>query len=125
MILDTNAISALADGDEMLDARIANVAIPSVPAIALGEFRFGISSSRRREAYESWLEKNLPDYHILPVDEHTASVYAELRRELKALGRPIPENDLWIAALARQHRLAVVTRDHHFAALPEIEMVTW
>lgn len=51
---------------------------------------------------------------ILPVDEATAKAYSEVRDELRQKGRPIPENDIWIAALARQHGQPVVSRDGHF-----------
>jgi predicted nucleic acid-binding protein len=59
------------------------------------------------------------------VIEKTARVYAQLRQELKALGRPIPENDLWICALAREHRLPVLSRDRHFSLVPRLEVRSW
>ena len=55
----------------------------------------------------------------------TVRGYAELRRELKTAGAPIPSNDTWIAALAREHRLPVVTRDVHFQAIPNQKLATW
>ena len=125
MMLDTNALSALADGDETLGARLAEVQFPAIPVIALGGFRYGIRSSRHQAVYEAWLEENLTHFEILPITEKTARIYAELRQELKALGRPIPENDLWISALARQHRLPVLTRDRHFSIVPKVEVTSW
>jgi predicted nucleic acid-binding protein len=125
MILDTNALSALADGDEALDARLADTPVLSVPVIALGEYRYGIQASRHRSAYEGWLEENLPHFELLPVTEMTARVYARLRQELKTLGRPIPENDLWIAALAREHRRPLLSRDRHFSGVPHLEVRSW
>ncbi len=125
MILDTNALSALADGDEALDTQLADTPVLSVPVIALGEYRYGIQQSRHRSAYEGWLEENLPRFELLPVIEKTARVYAQLRQELKALGRPIPENDLWICALARDHRLPVLSRDRHFSLVPRLEVRSW
>ena len=124
MILDTNALSALADGDESLAARLADTPPQAIPVIVLGEFRYGVRGSRHRARYEAWLADNLPGFDVLPVDSATASVYAELRHELKSLGRPIPENDIWIAALSRQYRLPVLSRDHHFSLVPRIVHLT-
>ena len=125
MILDTNALSALVDGDEALDSQLADAPVLSVPVIALGEYRYGIRTSRHQSAYEAWLEENLPHFELLPVVEKTTRIYAQLRQELKTLGRPIPENDLWICALAREHRLPVLSRDRHFSLIPNLEVKTW
>jgi tRNA(fMet)-specific endonuclease VapC len=125
VILDTNALSALADGDGALAEKIGGVATLAVPVVVLGEYRYGILGSRHRAAYEGWLHDHLQLFDVLPVEEASAEIYARLRHELKKLGRPIPENDLWIAALSRQHRLAVVSRDRHFAAVPGLQLVSW
>ena len=125
MILDTNALSALADGDEKLADRLDEDPLPAVPVIVLGEYRYGIRDSRHRAAYESWLNENLPGFAVLSIDAATAVAYAELRHELKALGKAIPENDIWIAALARQHRLPVLSRDQHFSFVPKLQHLDW
>ena len=125
MILDTNALSALADGDEKLADRLDEDPLPAVPVIVLGEYRYGIRNSRHRAAYESWLNENLPGFAVLSIDAATAVAYAELRHELKALGKAIPENDIWIAALARQHRLPVLSRDQHFSFVPKLQHLDW
>jgi tRNA(fMet)-specific endonuclease VapC len=125
VILDTNALSALVEGDEALDSRLADVQFPAIPVIVLGEYRYGIRSSRHQAAHEAWLGQNLIHFDILPIVEKTTRVYAELRQELKTLGRPIPENDLWISALARQHRLPVVSRDRHFSLVPKLDVTSW
>jgi tRNA(fMet)-specific endonuclease VapC len=125
VILDTNALSALVEGDEALAVRLAEVQFPAIPVIVLGEYRYGIRSSRHQATLEAWLEQNLIHFDILPIVERTTRTYAELRQELKTLGRPIPGNDLWIAALARQHRLAVVSRDRHFSLVPKLAVESW
>jgi tRNA(fMet)-specific endonuclease VapC len=73
-----------------------------LPVIALGEYRYGIRQSRHRARYERWLNELLATCRVLSVDESTAAAYAVIRGELKRVGGPIPGNDLWIAALARQ-----------------------
>ena len=125
MILDTNALSALAEGDEALRNRLEGIQLPSIPAVVLGEYRFGIRGSRHRADYEAWLAANLGEYEILAVTADTASVYADLRHELKGMGRPIPENDLWICALAREHGMPVVSRDRHFGFVPGLRVESW
>ena len=64
-------------------------------------------------------------FHVLPVTEETADLYATIRVELKATGSPIPANDAWIAALARQHRLPIVSQDAHFDRVKNIDRVGW
>lgn len=125
MMLDTNALSALADGDTALAAVLAETVRLAVPVIALGEYRFGIRGSRHRRAYERWLEAHLALFTVLEVDEATTASYAEVRALLKERGHPIPENDVWIAALARQHEQPVVSRDRHFAVVPGLKLVAW
>ena len=125
MILDTNALSAMADGDAKLDPVLRTAAEIAVPVIVLGEYRYGIRQSRDRAQYERWLAKMIPSGRLLVVDEGTAAEYAEVRAELKRNGRPIPANDLWIAALARQHSLPLISRDAHFDFVPGLERVSW
>lgn len=125
MILDTNALSAAADGDEALEAIFREAMTIAVPVIVLGEYRYGIRQSRERARYEAWLTESLASYRVLGVDEETATHYAAIRGELKRKGRPIPANDLWIAALARQHALPLVTRDQHFEFVSGLKRVDW
>ncbi|HXB72743.1 MAG TPA: type II toxin-antitoxin system VapC family toxin [Candidatus Acidoferrales bacterium] len=132
MILDTNGLSAIADGDLTLEPLLHRAAEIAVPVIVLGEFRYGIKQSRNRAQYEGWLAETIPLYRVLVVDEATAEKYAEVRDELKRIGRPIPANDLWIAALVRQHMLPLrqhmlplLSRDQHFDFVPRLKRVTW
>lgn len=125
MILDTNALSAFVDGDRRLGEVLRRQARVAIPAIVLGEFRYGIAESRHRTAYEKWLESELPHFEVLAVTDETAVAYAALRVALKRSGRPIPANDAWIAALALQHRLPVLSRDRHFAAVRDLELTSW
>ena len=68
---------------------------------------------------------SLPDFEVLPVTEDTAAAYAVLRVALGRSGRPIPANGAGIAVLALQHRLPVLSRDEHFAVVPEIDRQSW
>jgi tRNA(fMet)-specific endonuclease VapC len=50
---------------------------------------------------------------------------AALNQELRVKGQPIPENDIWVAAIALQHRLTLVTRDEHFKQVDGLAVETW
>lgn len=125
MILDTNALSAFADGEAGIGEVLRRQARAAIPVIVLGEFRYGIAQSRHRSAYEAWLESQLSHFDVLAVTEDTAATYAALRVALKRSGRPIPANDAWIAALALQHRLPVLSRDQHFDVVPGLKRQSW
>jgi tRNA(fMet)-specific endonuclease VapC len=85
----------------------------------------GIRQSRNRARYEQWLAEAIASYQVLAVDEETAGHYAEVREQLKRKARPIPANDLWIAALARQHGLPILSRDRHFDFVPGLTRIGW
>ena len=125
MILDTNALSAFVDGDAGVGEVLRRQPRAAIPVIVLGEFRYGISESRHRAAYEAWLESQLTHFDVLAVTGETTFAYATLRVALRRLGRPIPANDVWIAALALQHRLPILSRDQHFDVVPDIERRSW
>lgn len=125
MILDTNALSAFVDGDAGVGGILRRQARAAIPVIVLGEFRYGITGSRHRSTYEAWLDSRLSAFEVLDVTDETAIAYAALRIGLKRTGRPIPANDAWIAALALQHGLPVLSRDRHFDAVPGLERAGW
>ena len=125
MILDTNALSAFIDGDDAVASVLRFQPRAAIPVIVLGEFRYGIAQSRHRKRYESWLSDNLPHFDILNVSEETTVAYASVRSQLKRSGLPIPANDAWIAALAMQHRLPILSRDHHFDIVDRVERRGW
>ena len=125
MILDTNGLSAVAEGESALEPILRKAAQVAIPVIVLGEYRYGISQSRNRKPYERWLAEYLPTFRILDVDERTTLSYSAIRTELKRAGTPIPSNDVWIAALCRQHSLPLLSRDQHFDAVAGIRRVQW
>ena len=114
MILDTNALSAAADDDPAVIAILARAEDMALPVIVLGEYRHGIALSRHRASYENWVAGLLDDCMVLDINEPTTRHYADINLELRRLGKPIPTNDMWIAALCRQYSLPLLSRDHHF-----------
>lgn len=125
MILDTNAISAFFEGIPAVCDRIAAAEMPALPSIDLGEYRFGLAGSRLSAELDAKLGRLERFAQVLAVAAATARHYATIRRELKKAGLPIPENDLWIAALTRQHALPLLSDDAHFDHVAGIERISW
>jgi tRNA(fMet)-specific endonuclease VapC len=125
MILDTNALSAAAGDDPGVVALLARAEQMVLPVIVLGEYRHGIAQSRHRASYESWMAELLPDCVVLDIQEPTTHYYAEISLELKRKGKPIPTNDIWIAALCRQHSLPLLSRDRHFDLVAGTKRIDW
>jgi tRNA(fMet)-specific endonuclease VapC len=125
LILDTNAVSAILDGDRAVQALVSAGQQIYIPVIVLGEYRFGLLGSPRRENYERSLQRLIERSAVLNVDEETAGYYAQIRLELKRAGAPIPVNDEWIAAIARQHGFALLSRDHHFDRVAGLHRLAW
>ena len=97
----------------------------ALPVIVLGEYRLGIAQSRQREVYETWLSECVAAVDILEIEEATSHHYAAIGLELKGAGKPIPTNNIWIAALCRQHSLPLLSRDRHFDAVSGIKRIDW
>src|SRR5580765_5018908 len=114
MILDTNALSAWAGGNPGVSAAFASAARLVVPVVALGEYWFGILQSRHRARYKNCLAQILPTTELAVISRATALEYAQIRLILRRQATPIPANDAWIAALARQHGLPILSNDTHF-----------
>jgi len=125
LILDTNALSAVADGEPSAVEHIGKAERVAVPVVVLGEYRLGIAQSRHRASYESWLREWIAVVVVLNIDEETTHSYSAICLELKQKGKPIPANDLWIAALCRQHSLPLLSRDQHFDVIPGLRRVAW
>ena len=125
MILDTNAVSAWAEGHAAIEAPLRAADRLVVPSVVLGEYYFGIRQSRHRSRYQAWLAHYLPLTEIAAVTSATADAYADIRLELKRLGSPIPPNDVWVAALARQHGLPVLSNDRHFDVVGGVRRIAF
>ena len=125
MILDTNALSAWAEGLSGVETPLRSADRLVVPSVVLGEYYFGVRQSIHRARYEEWLRRYLPLTQVATVTSATANAYADIRLQLKRIGKPIPANDTWIAALARQHALAVLSNDTHFDAVDGVQRIAF
>ena len=124
-LLDTNIIVALFKDDENVRTKIAASAEVFVPAIAIGELHYGAQHSAKVEKNMKQVREFAAASTVLPVELTTAEHYGKIKNELKTKGRPLPENDVWIAAIARQHALTVVTRDQHFKEINGLLLDEW
>jgi tRNA(fMet)-specific endonuclease VapC len=125
LILDTHALSAVADGEVSAVELVAGADRVALPVIVLGEYRLGIAQSRHRASYENWLRQWITTVTVLDIDDGTTHSYSAIGLELKRKGKPIPANDLWIAALCRQHSLPLVSRDRHFDFVAGLQRLHW
>ena len=120
--LDTNRLTDLFQGDTELADRLGECDEVWIPLTVLGEIKAGFhggSQQHRNEIlFQSFLAK--PTVGILLPARETAEHYARLFVRLKRAGTPIPDNDLWIAALVLEHDLQLITRDQHFERVPQL-----
>jgi tRNA(fMet)-specific endonuclease VapC len=118
--LDTSvAIDVLADRAESLTSQPITEFVLPVPVV--GELRYGALNSRRADENVAEVERLVARCRILDITLATAEVYARLRLDLKKKGKPIPENDLWIAALCVEHQVKLAAVDSHFDAVDGLQ----
>lgn len=125
LAIDTNVYSAFMRGLPAVVQVLRSTHEIHVPLIVLGELLAGFAAGTRPTKNRGELARFMasPRVHLLRPDEKTASQYADVFIALRARGTPIPTNDLWIAALARQHRLPLFSLDAHFAAVPGLALL--
>ena len=121
---DTNAAVAYLNGDEAIETLLVSGQL-FLSSIVLGELYFGAENSARREQNLIRVSSFATGRSILDCDAETARLYGQIKKALRAKGKPIPQNDTWIAAQALQHGLTLITRDAHFQQVDGLPVVTW
>jgi tRNA(fMet)-specific endonuclease VapC len=124
-LLDTNIVIAVFSGDTLLQRRVANAPEAFVSIVTLGELFYGAYHSQRIDTNVARIEQLEAGITILDCDSETSRHYGMVKAELRKRGKPIPENDIWIAALASQHELTLVTRDPHFVEVKDVPRESW
>lgn len=124
-LLNTNAIIALQRENGALKALLAPASDVFLPVIAVGELYFGAYKSQRVEEIRRAVASFIANRVVLKVDTDTTDVFGQVKQQLRAKGRPIPENDIWIAALAIQYDLTLVSNDEHFSELGNLTWRSW
>jgi tRNA(fMet)-specific endonuclease VapC len=125
LALDTNCYSDLARGEPEIRRLAESAAELFLPFVVLAELRAGFRSGGRALQNETTLIRFLqkPSVAVLWATEETTRIWAGLYAQLREAGTPIPQNDLWIAALTLEHDLLLATRDAHFRKLPQLPVV--
>jgi tRNA(fMet)-specific endonuclease VapC len=116
ILLDTNAYSAFKSNNPDAVEVIRHAPVIGINSIVIGELLAGFAAGSRESDNRKEFNLFLASRRVkeLAVDRGTAEYYASIFRSLRQKGRPIPTNDMWIAATALQHGLAVFTYDGHF-----------
>lgn len=124
-LLDTNIVIAIFAKDAGVEAGLVNATEVFIPGIVLGELYYGAHKSYRVTENLAKINEFAANNSILTCDTRTAQEYGEIKNRLRAKGRPIPENDIWIAAIAKQYSLTLVTRDAHFGEVDGLMIEAW
>ena len=124
LVIDTNVYSGLLRGDDRAVRALRAAHEVHLPLVVLAEllagFAVGTRTGKNREELARFMAS--PRVHLLLPDAKTAHHYADMYAALRVQGTPIPTNDLWIAALARQHRMPLFSFDDHFGVVPGLAL---
>lgn len=123
-ILDSNIAIGILRGNQKIIAYIGRLDNMYVPTIVMGELYEGAYKSKRVSENITQLEAFQQRMVIIPLTLETAKCYGLIKNELRQKGKPIPVNDIWIAALALERKLPILTNDHHFLYVSQIEAIS-
>ena len=124
-LLDTNIVIALFAKDPYVQKHIAKAGEIFIPATVIGELFLGAFKSGRPKVNTTHIENFAIGNTVLACDIGTSREYGRIKNLLQKKGLPIPENDIWIAALAIEHGLTLVSRDEHFKKIDELKREEW
>lgn len=124
-LIDTNIAIAFLDGEQAVVDRILESDDTYISVITVGELYSGASYSKNVSENLLRIDRLLQWAILLEVNQSTAAVYGSIKSDLRKIGRPIPDNDLWIASSARQHDLALASRDSHFSVVLQLQIEDW
>lgn len=124
-LLDTNIIIALFADEAIVKNNLAQASEVFISSFAIGELYYGARKSGRVPANLARVDELVANSTVLGCDAKTARQYGDVKNKLRLKGRPLPENDVWIAAVALQYDLILVTHDAHFQEVENLQMVAW
>lgn len=124
-LLDTSIVIDLFANDPPIIAALRTAGEVFLSSTVLGELHYGALKSQKPEAMMQQVRTFAEHVTILSCDSVTAHYYAHIKIGLQRKGRPIPENDIWIAAIALQYQLVVATRDKHFGEVDGLVLDKW
>jgi tRNA(fMet)-specific endonuclease VapC len=123
-IVDTNVITKMLNGDMAAVELLKSVDKAIVTPTIVGELYYGAEKSARKQQNYDIFNATLSHMDFLPITKRTASSYAVLKAELVSCGFNLPENDIWIAAVAHEHDIPVATFDSHFTSIKQIKVLS-
>ena len=123
--VDTNAVIAYREGIPTVCTLIEGADLLFLPVVVLGELLYGALNSAKPQRNEQITHKFSAQSILVPIDDAIAIRYATVRLQLKKIGRPIPENDIWVAATCLELGVPLLTRDGHFDHIHGLEVITW
>jgi tRNA(fMet)-specific endonuclease VapC len=124
-LLDTNIVTAWLKGETVVADKIDKAKEIHIPIIVIGELYYGAMYSTKVEKNIGDINKITSNYNVLLINEAITLVYGNIKAALRNKGKPIPENDIWIAAIAKYHQLILVTRDKHFKEIDSLKIRNW
>lgn len=124
-LLDANIVIAMLEPEQPVIEKLDAANEVYVPSIVFGELYFGAYKSARVEENLAEVARISGGSSVLNCDLQTARYYGQIRSQLRRIGRPMPENDIWISAIALQHDLTLVSRDSHFDSVESLEIEVW
>lgn len=124
-LLDTNILIALMRRDPALRWVLRHNIRYLTASIAVGELFYGAYNSSRISANLQTISELLVRLPVVECGAQTADYYGQIKTSLRKKGKPIPQNDIWIAALAQEHQLTLLTRDDHFRWIDGLLIDSW
>jgi tRNA(fMet)-specific endonuclease VapC len=125
LLLDTNIVIGLLSGDQRIIGNMQERSGTSIPVFVLGELFFGAYKSHNINKNLENIKEVLSVIPVINCNEETSKIYGSLKNSLKTKEKPIPENDIWIAATALQFNMTLVTRDKHIYNIDGINIEEW
>ncbi len=124
-LLDTNIVIALLAGEKSVLDALGEVDEVFLSSVVLGELYYGAFKSQQSRGNIERIEELAENSVVIACNENVARKYGEIKNTLRAKGRPIPENDIWIAAMAMLYDLTLITRDRHFEEIEDLPTEAW
>jgi len=124
-LLDTNVIIDLINNNRNIKLSFDNNKEIIIPSIVIGELYFGAYNSKDISKNINTIINLIIDNNIINCSVETAEIYGKVKSELRLKGRPIPENDIWIASIAIQNNLILVSKDKHFNEIDDLKLEVW
>lgn len=123
--IDTNAYRALKEGNKKVAKAVRSAVVVGIPITVLGELYFGFENGSKKEQNLAELKKvtNTPSVKVLNIDRQTAKIFGEIATELMQKGKPIQQNDIWIASIAKQNDFSLITADKGFEHITGLQII--